>query len=127
MVSSACAACGAPTDSGFGEFRELRGTEIAVLDVPARICFGCGTAAFTSDVMRRLAVILEAAADVADAEGRHNLVWTYTATGPPEFGELGTEMRQALASLSDALWTESRLMEATARAAQALDPWVLLH
>lgn len=127
MDSNLCGSCGAPTGAGAGEFRELRGPGVAIVDVPARVCATCGTALFSREVMRRLAVILAVALHVADVEGLRNLVWTYTPSGPPEFGGLGAEVRKALAGLPDVISTERRLLEATDQAAQALDPWVLLH
>jgi hypothetical protein len=48
-------------------------------------------------------------------------------SGPPELGALDSDIRRALAGLTDVIAIERWLMEATDKAAQAIDPWVLLH
>jgi hypothetical protein len=104
---------------GRGEFRDLCGPSISILNVPAFLCLGCGSGRFSNRVLRRLFVILDAAIGFAEAQGLRELKWDFTSSGAPEAGGVPLPTRVAFARLRHLVAGERSLREATRQAAHA--------
>jgi YgiT-type zinc finger domain-containing protein len=116
MSTVLCGECGATTVEGRGDYLELSGPEVAIHDVPALLCPDCGACCLPPPVLRRLAVIVDAALDLAGSKGLREVRWAYTSSGPAELGALPLRLREFFSGLRQHLARERSLATATERA-----------
>jgi hypothetical protein len=68
--------CESPTD-----YCDFASPEIEIVDVPVLVCSACGLCHLPTEVIRRLAVILDVALARADEDGLGAIRWNFTEGG----------------------------------------------
>jgi hypothetical protein len=93
------------------EYRDLADPEIEIKDVPLLVCPACRHCHLPTEVIRRLAVILDMAFEQAEEEGLSVIRWTFTRTGHPALGGLPDPVRDSFACLRELLLRERWLLQ----------------